>query len=167
MIGVNKSEPEPFKVNYRSLSEKFKFGWQFVGQSLTLRCDYTNRRTTSKREGFDTQNAHHINYGISGVFTLPAGFGISTDFMCYTRRGYGVSYLDTTDPVWNVRLSYCPPTAQPMGIHGRRVRSAAQAIERQLCRHRHRPNRHIHQLPATLPYVQCTVPAKSATQEMI
>lgn len=109
MIGVNKSEPEPFKVNYRSLSEKFKFGWQFVGQSLTLRCDYTNRRTTSKREGFDTQNAHHINYGISGVFTLPAGFGISTDFICYTRRGYGVSYLDTTDPVWNVRLSYCPP----------------------------------------------------------
>lgn len=109
MIGVNLSEPELFKVNYRSLSEKFKFGWQFAGQNITLRCDYTNRHTSSHRAGFDTQNAHHINYGLSGVFRLPAGFGISTDLMCYTRRGYGVDYLDTTDPVWNVRLTYTPP----------------------------------------------------------
>jgi len=109
MIGVNLSEPEPFKVNYRSLSEKFKFGWQFAGQNITLRCNYTNRHTSSHRAGFDTQNAHHINYGLSGVFRLPAGFGISTDLMCYTRCGYGVDYLDTTDPVWNVRLTYTPP----------------------------------------------------------
>ena len=29
--------------------------------------------------------------------------------MCYTRRGYGVASLDTTDPIWNARLTYCPP----------------------------------------------------------
>lgn len=109
IIGVDMNEPEPYKVDFRSLSEKFKLGWQFAGQNLTLRCDYTNRHTSSHRNDFDTQNAHHINYGISGVFRLPAGFGISTDFMCYTRRGYGVDYLDTTDPVWNVRLTYSHP----------------------------------------------------------
>lgn len=109
MIGVNKEQPVPFAVNFRSLSDKFKIGWQFAGQSLSLRCDYINRHTTSKQPDFTTQNAHHVNYGISGVFTLPAGFGISTDFMCYTRRGYGVENLDTTDPVWNLRLSYRNP----------------------------------------------------------
>lgn len=108
MIGVDKAAPEPFRVNFRLLSEKLKFGWQFAGQQLTLRCDYLDRRTTSARPGFDTQHARHVNYGLSGVFKLPAGFGISTDFMCYTRRGYGSSALDTTDPVWNLRLTYAP-----------------------------------------------------------
>ena len=109
MIGVNVDTPMLSKVNNRSLSEKFRLGWQFHDQSLQLRCDFTNRHTTSSREGFNNLDANHVNYGISGVFKLPAGFGISTDFMCYTRRGYGVSELDTTDPIWNMRVSYCPP----------------------------------------------------------
>ncbi|MEZ3563433.1 MAG: hypothetical protein K1V72_03790 [Duncaniella sp.] len=28
--------------------------------------------------------------------------------MFYTRRGYGLSYLDTTDAIWNVRVTYTP-----------------------------------------------------------
>lgn len=109
MVGVNLSEPVPVKVNNRMLSERLKLGWQIAGQSLQLRCDVTNRRTTSSEAGFNTINATHSVYGVSGVFKLPEGFGISTDFMCYTRRGYGVDYLDTTDPIWNVRATYCPP----------------------------------------------------------
>ena len=108
MIGVNAEMPELTRVRHLSTSEKFRIGWQFAGQSLQLRCDYTNRHTTSSQQGFNTLNANHVNYGVSGVFKLPKGFGISTDFMCYTRRGYGNPDLDTTDPVWNARLSYCP-----------------------------------------------------------
>lgn len=108
MIGVDLVEPALTKVNNRSISEKFKFVWQFHGQSIQLRCDFTNRHTTSTQKDFNTLDANHVNYGVSGVFKLPAGFGISTDFTCYTRRGYGVDQLDTTDPIWNMRLSYCP-----------------------------------------------------------
>ena len=109
MIGVNMEEPEHTKVKHRSMSEKMKFMWQFGAHSLQVRCDLTNRHTTSTQPDFDNLNANHLNYGISGLFKLPAGFAINTDFTCYTRRGYGVDYLDTTDPVWNARLSYCPP----------------------------------------------------------
>ncbi|MDE6286846.1 MAG: hypothetical protein K2L99_07625, partial [Muribaculaceae bacterium] len=66
-------------------------------------------RTTSTDPGFNSLNATHANFGISGVFKLPAGFGASTDFVCYTRRGYGSPQLDTTDPIWNLRITYAPP----------------------------------------------------------
>ncbi|MDE7155210.1 MAG: outer membrane beta-barrel protein [Muribaculaceae bacterium] len=108
MIGVNAETPELSKVHQNSLSENLRLGWQIGKQNLQLRCDYTTRHTTSTRQDFETLNAWHINYGVSGVFALPAGFGISTDFMCYTRRGYGSSLLDTTDPVWNARLTFSP-----------------------------------------------------------
>lgn len=109
MVGVDLTRPAEVKVNNRMLSERLKLGWQVAGQSLQLRCDVTNRRTTSSDAGFNTIDATHYVYGLTGIFKLPAGFGVSTDFMCYTRRGYGVETLDTTDPVWNVRASYCPP----------------------------------------------------------
>lgn len=109
MIGIDQQEPEHTKVKTRSLSQNLKMSWQIGGQMLQLRGDFVNRHTTSTQTGFNTLDANHFNYGITGVFKLPAGFGISTDFTCYTRRGYGVSYLDTTDPIWNARVSYCPP----------------------------------------------------------
>lgn len=109
MVGINLDSPSLQKVNYNSYGEKIALSWQFSGHNLQLRGDYTNRHTSSAREGFNTINANHFAYGITGSFKLPGGFGISTDFTCYTRRGYGVSYLDTTDPIWNMRLSYTPP----------------------------------------------------------
>ena len=109
MIGINLSEPVKTNVHNRVLTQKLKFSWQIGQQSLSLRADYTNRRTSSTQEGFNAFNAHHFNYGVSGVFKLPAGFGASTDFTCYMRRGYGVENLDTTDPIWNLRVTYAPP----------------------------------------------------------
>ncbi|MCM1076697.1 MAG: hypothetical protein NC411_04980 [Bacteroides sp.] len=60
------------------------------------------------REDFNDIDARHFSYGINGNFRLPYGFGISTDFTLYTRRGYGVKELDTTDAIWNMRLTYTP-----------------------------------------------------------
>lgn len=108
VIGTNQETPETYSINHRVLTQKLRFQYQIGSQTLSLRCDYTNRHTSSAREDFDNINANHINYGFSGVFKLPAGFGISTDFICYTRRGYGVKSLDTTDPVWNARITYTP-----------------------------------------------------------
>ena len=111
MIGINMQEPALTRVNNSEISQKLRLIWNIAGQMLKLRGDYTYRHTTSAQVGFNTLNAHHYNYGISGVFKLPAGFGASTDFVCYTRRGYGSPELDTTDPVWNLRLTYTPPRA--------------------------------------------------------
>ncbi|MCH5219041.1 MAG: outer membrane beta-barrel protein [Muribaculaceae bacterium] len=108
MIGVNMSQPQRVTVHNNTLTENLKLGWQIGSQNIGLRCDVTTRHTTSQQPGFNTLNATHLNYGINGTFILPAGFSMSTDFMCYTRRGYGSDYLDTTDPVWNLRVSYAP-----------------------------------------------------------
>ena len=109
MIGVDAEAPELTKIHSSTANQRFKFSWQLGKQNISLRCDWLNRHSTSSQPGFTTLNANHINAGVQGVFILPAGFGISTDFMCYTRRGYGVSYLDTTDAIWNLRVSYAPP----------------------------------------------------------
>ena len=109
MIGINMDAPQKTHIRNTTVSEKLNFGWKVGNQTLLLRSDYTNRHTTSTQTDFKTINAYHLNYGISGIFKLPAGFGASTDFICYTRRGYGSKELDTTDPVWNARVTYCPP----------------------------------------------------------
>ena len=160
MIGVNMEEPEHTKVKHRSMSEKMKFMWQFGAHSLQVRCDLTNRHTTSTQPDFDNLNANHLNYGISGLFKLPAGFAINTDFTCYTRRGYGVDYLDTTDPVWNARLSYCPP-------RNSRWVFMIEAVECKLRRHRERPYGQLHQRPAALYPVLIPVPPQYPAQKAL
>jgi len=108
MIGVNSNEPEKSKALTRSIGENIKFTWQLGKQSISVNGSVTNRHTTSTREDFAAINANHFKYGLTGNFALPAGFGINTDFTCYTRRGYGLKELDTTDAVWNMRMTYTP-----------------------------------------------------------
>lgn len=108
MIGVNLEDPVKSKVKTVTFNQGLKLGWQIGKQNLQLSGTFTDRRTTSSREDFHTINANHYNYGIIGQFVLPGGFGINTDFMFYTRDGYGVRELDTTDAIWNIRMTYTP-----------------------------------------------------------
>ncbi len=108
MIGVNLEEPVKSKVRTNTVTQSLIFAWQIGRQSLRLRGSVTNRHTTSTSEDFTTLNATHFNYGITGTFSLPYGFGLDTDFTLYARRGYGVKQLDTTDAIWNMRLTYTP-----------------------------------------------------------
>lgn len=112
MVGYDTPEPLPSQVDTRLIGEKLNFTWQIGKQSITARGSYTGRHSTSDREDFAPINAHHFSYGLNGDFKLPAGFGISTDFTVYTRRGYGSKELDTNDAIWNLRLSYNPPRAR-------------------------------------------------------
>ena len=108
MIGTDGTDPAPSKVDTRTFSESVKLSWQIGRQALSLNGAVSDRRTTSSRTGFTDINATHYNYGVTGTFALPAGFGVSTDFKMYTRRGYGMRELDTTDAVWNARVTYTP-----------------------------------------------------------
>lgn len=108
MIGTD-AAPVKSTVRNNTIGEKLDLTWQFGKQSLTLRGVVNNRHTTSDRTDFTSINACHFSYGIIGQFNLPAGFGISTDFNIYSRRGYGMKELDTTDAIWNMRVTYKNP----------------------------------------------------------
>lgn len=108
MIGIDISEPEKSTVRNVSLSEKLSLNWQIGKQTLSLQGGYNNRHTTSDREDFNVIDANHYSAGFLGTFALPGGFGIATDFTYYARRGYGQKELDTSDLIWNLRLTYTP-----------------------------------------------------------
>ncbi len=112
MIGVDLEAPSKSTVNTRVISQKLDFAWQLGKQTVTARAQILGRRSTSTRDDFAPINAWHYSYGLIGNFKLPAGLGISTDFMAYTRTGYGVAEIDKTDVVWNLRLSYNPSFAK-------------------------------------------------------
>ncbi len=108
MIGINAESPTKAQVRNTSISEDLRLNYAIAKQTLTVFGSVTHRHTTSESSDFNTINAQHYKYGVSGIFTLPAGFGISSDISFYKRVGYGVRELDTTDAVWNLRLSYVP-----------------------------------------------------------
>ncbi len=108
MIGTDVTEPAVSRVRTNVIGEKADLSWQIGQQNLTLRGSVTNRHSYSSREDFNSINACHYSFGIIGQFKLPAGFGISTDFTLYSRRGYGTPELDTTDAIWNMRLTFSP-----------------------------------------------------------
>ncbi|MDE6525435.1 MAG: hypothetical protein K2L66_07755 [Paramuribaculum sp.] len=45
-------------------------------------------------------------YGVNALISITSALQLSTDFNVFTRSGYSNSKLNTTDLVWNARLSY-------------------------------------------------------------
>ncbi len=108
MLGVDAEAPSKVQVRNMSVSEELELGYTIGRQTIAAFGSVTHRHTTSERSDFQTINAQHYKYGVRGTFNLPAGFGISSDLSFYKRVGYGVRELDTTDAVWNLRLTYVP-----------------------------------------------------------
>lgn len=88
------------------LNENVTLSWKIGKQQLSLNGNITWRDTRGEKAGFNNFTALNAQYGISGQFTLPWNFGISTDLNFYSRSGYSETYLNTTDLVWNARLTY-------------------------------------------------------------
>lgn len=117
MIGMDVPEPEKSVVNNIHLSQELKLDWTIGKQSIGIKGNIGHRHTTSTREDFNVIDANNYAAGIVGGFTLPAGFGIFTDLTLYARRGYGAKELDTTDWIWNTRLSYTPPRHKRLSLY--------------------------------------------------
>lgn len=111
MIGFD-ADPVKSQVHTYWSVEKLNFSWQLGKQKLGLRGEINSRHTGSDRPGFSPITGTNTNISASGQFSLPKGFGISTDFTVYMRRGYGSPELDKTEPVFNARLSYTPPKSR-------------------------------------------------------
>ncbi len=108
MVGINLDTPTKAQVRNTELSQHLVLSYRIGKQTITVNGSASHRHTSSERPDFNTIDAQHYKYGVSGVFSLPAGFGISTDLNFYKRVGYGIDELDTTDAVWNMRLTYTP-----------------------------------------------------------
>ncbi|MBR3860258.1 MAG: hypothetical protein IKJ18_09720, partial [Bacteroidaceae bacterium] len=60
---------------------------------------------TSERADFNEINAYNFNYGLTGLVNLPYKMQLSTDITMYTRRGYADANMNTSELVWNARLT--------------------------------------------------------------
>ncbi|MCM1111443.1 MAG: hypothetical protein NC336_09550 [Clostridium sp.] len=112
MIGINAETPTPYDVITYWQAHTLNLNWQFGKNNIQFMGQINSRHTDSNRDDFRAITATHSNYSLRGVFNLPKGFGISTDITLYMRRGYGSEELDTTEPVWNARLTYTPPRSK-------------------------------------------------------
>ncbi len=107
MIGVNSQAPSQFTVRNLLLSENLKLSWNVTSKvNLGAKGDLQWRETRSERDDFENIHALTANYGVTATAQLPLNFSVSTDLTLYTRSGYSISELNTTDCVWNARLSY-------------------------------------------------------------
>lgn len=88
-----------------AFEEKLNIGYKFGENRISALGEVRLNDYRSKDSGFSNFTSLTARYGASGVFVLPAGFGISTDLNVYTRRGFTDSRLNTSDVVWNARLT--------------------------------------------------------------
>ena len=97
--------PPERKVNTLNLNEELKLMYTMGRHRLTFAGTINWRDYRSHDEGFSNFSAWNTNVGVSGVFNLPREWSVSTDLNLYTRRGYADSALNTSDVVWNARVS--------------------------------------------------------------
>lgn len=87
-----------------SVTEAIKLDWLIARQRITAHADVRYDRYTSTDRFFLPFDSWTCNAGLSAILNLPRGWGFSTDFSMYMRRGYSDERLNTTDLVWNARL---------------------------------------------------------------
>lgn len=106
LIGENTVVPEKNRVNNVMFTEKVNLSYKFGNSKLSIFGEAKLSRFDGKQENFRDFTARDFKYGINGIFTLPAGFGISSDFTAYSRSGYSDQALNKTNFVWNAQARY-------------------------------------------------------------
>ncbi len=92
-------------MNNFSAGENLKISWQTGRHRVSLLGDVSMNRYVHSNSLYDDFTSFTCRYGAESVLNFPKGWGVSTDLTLYTRRGYGDSRLNTTDLVWNARVS--------------------------------------------------------------
>lgn len=105
MVGVNNAKAQKSVINNQFVSDRL-WATAYLGRnSLTVTGSYQWRHTSSRRENFVPFTAGDLSFGVKGTVWLPASFTLETDLTLYTRHGYTVANMNTTDLLWNLRLS--------------------------------------------------------------
>lgn len=96
---------EPYRASTMlRVEENLKVSWQRGVYRVSAFADGLFRAYRYP-QGYDNFNAFETRYGFEAVFNLPKRWSLSTDMCCYSRCGYEDKRLNTTDIVWNARVS--------------------------------------------------------------
>ncbi|MGI6242997.1 MAG: outer membrane beta-barrel protein [Prevotella sp.] len=96
------------KSNIHNWTVTNRLGIQYqLGSKLRafVRSNVTYRRATSDRKDFQTVGAWNNSVSLGGQADLPWELQVSTDITNYSRSGYNDEQMNTSELVWNARLS--------------------------------------------------------------
>jgi hypothetical protein len=99
------SQPPRSTVRRLALSLSPTFKADISQHHLELTCQPTWERLTGTRPDFQDFHAFACRTSLSAILKLPWKLDLSTDLGLYTRTGYADENLNTSDLVWNARLS--------------------------------------------------------------
>ncbi|MDE7111641.1 MAG: outer membrane beta-barrel family protein [Muribaculaceae bacterium] len=92
-------------VYTNALTEELKLDWLIGKQRISAHVNTRYDKYTSTDRFFTTLDTWTCTAGASAIINLPYGWGLSTDFNMFMRRGYADSRLNTTDLIWNARVT--------------------------------------------------------------
>ena len=92
-------------VNTLSFNNTLTLSYKLGNHNFSFRSTILWQRYTSRRSDFKTQHPLTLTNSMTALLKLPWKLELSTDLNLYTRTGYADSQLNTTDFVWNARLS--------------------------------------------------------------
>ncbi len=85
-----------------NVSLSFRNSW--LNFSLNGRLTYA--RTENRLQASNNLSTWNYSYGGNTRITFPWGSNLSTDFHCYSKRGYSDASLNTNELIWNAQLSH-------------------------------------------------------------
>lgn len=97
--------PQQRSVNTFSCREQLKFTWKAGRHRLTMNGAVEFRNYNSKDITFNNFSAWNSNVGVSTILNFPYYWELATDVSLYIRRGYLDPVLNTSDVIWNLRIS--------------------------------------------------------------
>ena len=71
-----------------------------------MNCRTTYAHTENRLQASNNLTTWNFNYGGNTRITFPWGSSLSTDFHCFSRRGYDDETLNTNELLWNAQLSH-------------------------------------------------------------
>ena len=97
--------PQRSTVNTVRLKERLDVEYSLGDLSVGFSGTAGWNSSRSRRDGFRTVDVRTFNYGPTLKIGLPWGLRLATDLTVYTNRGFAEPSANTTDVVWNARLS--------------------------------------------------------------
>ena len=102
LVGEDDTEPSRNTVVTKGVNEILKLSYSLGKHSIGANADVTYRNYSDMAK----MNTWTQQYGVNALISITSALQLSTDFNVFTRSGYSNSKLNTTDLVWNARLSY-------------------------------------------------------------
>ena len=105
MIGENTLEPVKTSMRSSGYYSRVELSWRICPKAeikLSAAPNFTIAK--SERESYNNLNTSENEYSLSGKFTLPFNWGVSTRMTLFNRSGYDDPDMNRSDWIWNARL---------------------------------------------------------------